>query len=176
LAGAAFTHYVLFPSTMAFFRSFDSPRMQFMPRVEETFDLYKNMLIGMVAVFQIPTLVLFLARLRLVTAGFLWRHVRYAVLVSFIAAAFLTPSPDPWNQAIFAAPMLLLYLASIGIAFIVAPRKAASEANFERHLKLVFAATVLEQATRRRRGASGPSRGALRPLLASTSRWKTSRD
>jgi len=152
LAGAAFTHYVLFPSAMAFFRSFDSPRMQFMPRVEDTFDLYKNMLIGMVAVFQIPTLVLFLARLGVVTAGFLWRHVRYAVLLSFIAAAVLTPSPDPWNQAIFAAPMMLLYLVSIGIAYLVAPRQApaAAEAHV-RNLKLVFAATVLEQASRQRR-------------------------
>jgi sec-independent protein translocase protein TatC len=151
LAGAAFTHYVLFPSTMAFFRSFDSPRMQFMPRVEDTFDLYKYMLIGMVAVFQIPTLVLFLARLGVVTAGFLWRHVRYAVLLSFIAAAVLTPSPDPWNQAIFAAPMMLLYLVSIGIAFLVAPRHAPAEVETHvRNLKLVFAATVLEQASRHR--------------------------
>jgi len=64
LAGALFSHYVLFPSMVAFFGTFDSPRMRLMPRVEDTFDLYKNMLIGMMAVFQIPTLVLFLARLQ----------------------------------------------------------------------------------------------------------------
>src|SRR5437773_2683333 len=78
--------------------SFDSPRMRLMPRVEDTFELYKNMLIGMVAVFQIPTLVFFLARLQLVTARFLWRHIKYAILISFVAAAALTPSADPWNQ------------------------------------------------------------------------------
>ena len=151
LAGAAFTHYLLFPSMMLFFSSFDSPRMQFMPRVEDTFALYRNMLLGMVAVFQIPTLVLFLARLGIVTARFLWQHIRYAVLISFVAAAFLTPSPDPWNQAIFAAPMLVLYLLSIGVAFVAAPNRGKTSApNGTRNLKLVFAATLIEHASRTR--------------------------
>ena len=121
IAGALFSHYVLFPSMMAFFRSFDSPRMRFMPRVEDTFALYKNTLIGMVAVFQIPTLVFVLAKLGIVTARFLWRHLNYAVLVAFVAAAFLTPSPDPWNQLVFAAPMVAMYVLGIGIAWLVQP-------------------------------------------------------
>jgi sec-independent protein translocase protein TatC len=150
LSGAAFSHYVLFPSMMSFFNSFDSPRMQFMPRVEDTFELYRNMLLGMVAVFQIPTLVLFLARLRLVTARLMWQHLRYAILISFVAAALLTPSPDPWNQAIFAAPILGLYLISIVIAYVAAPRHPAASERISANLKLVFAATVLEQAVRTR--------------------------
>jgi Sec-independent protein secretion pathway component TatC len=124
--------------------------MQFMPRVEDTFVLYRNMLLGMVAVFQIPTLVLFLARLRLVTARFLWQQLRYAILISFVAAALLTPSADPWNQAVFAAPMIALYLISIGIAFVAAPRKQPPSETIGGQLKLVFAATVLEQAAKAR--------------------------
>jgi sec-independent protein translocase protein TatC len=153
IAGALFSHYVLFPSMMVFFRTFDSPRMHFMPRVEDTFELYKNTLIGMVAVFQIPTLVLFLARLRVVTPRFLWRHLRYAILVSFIAAAVLTPSPDPWNQMLFAAPMIGLYLVSIGLAWAAVPRRqsAAAAEITSRKLELVFAATVIDHAARRRR-------------------------
>lgn len=154
ISGAAFTHYVLFPSMMAFFQTFDVPPMKFMPRVQDTFELYKNTLLGMVAVFQIPTLVLFLARLRLVTARFLWQHIRYAVLISFVAAAFLTPSPDPWNQAVFAAPMMALYIISIGIAFVAAPRSKATSDPIGRHLKLVFAATVFDRASRTRRSAT----------------------
>jgi sec-independent protein translocase protein TatC len=152
LAGALFSHYLLFPSMMAFFWTFDSPRMRFMPRVEDTFELYKNMLIGMVAVFQIPTLVFFLARMQLVTARFLWRHIKYAILISFIVAAALTPSADPWNQTVFAAPMIGLYVISIGIAWIVAPRRQSRSTNriTSRDLKLVFAATVIDQARRRR--------------------------
>src|SRR5262249_37225103 len=83
LGGAAFTHYVMFPGTIEFFRSFDSPLMKFMPRVEDTFELYKNMMIGMVVVFQMPTLVFFLAKMRMVTARFLWHHMKYAILVIF---------------------------------------------------------------------------------------------
>jgi sec-independent protein translocase protein TatC len=152
LAGALFSHYLLFPSMMSFFWTFDSPRMRFMPRVEDTFELYKNILIGMVMVFQIPTLVFVLARMQLVTARFLWRHIKYAILISFVAAAALTPSPDPWNQAVFAAPMIALYIISIGIAWIVAPRRQSRSTTgiTSRDLKLVFAATVIEEARRRR--------------------------
>ena len=82
-----------------------------------------KMLIGMVIVFQMPTLVLFLAKLRLVTARLLWRHIKYAILASFIVGALLTSSADPWNQAVFAAPMMLLYVVSIGIAWLVGPKR-----------------------------------------------------
>jgi len=151
LAGAAFSHYILFPSMMAFFRTFDSPRMRFMPRVEDTFDLYRNMLIGMVAVFQMPTLVFFLARMRLITARFLWRHIQYAVLIIFVIAAVLTPSTDPWNQTVFAVPMIGLYVISIGIAWLVAPRRQSPTNRISsRDLKLVFAAAVIDQARRQR--------------------------
>ncbi len=56
--------------------------------------------------FQIPTLVYFLAKMRLVTGRFLWRQIKYAILLIFIIAAVLTPSTDPWNQIVFAAPMV----------------------------------------------------------------------
>jgi sec-independent protein translocase protein TatC len=150
IGGALFTHYVMFPGTIAFLAQFHSPMMKFMPRVEDTFDLYKNMLLGMVVVFQIPTLVFFLAKMRLVTARFLWRHVKYAILISFIVAAVLTPSADPWNQTVFAAPMIGLYLLSIGIAWMVAPKpdKPAAAAAEETRLRLVIGAMVIDQAAK----------------------------
>jgi sec-independent protein translocase protein TatC len=152
LAGALFSHFVLFPAMMGFFQAFDSPRMKMMPRVEDTFELYKNTLIAMVAVFQIPTLAFFLGKMRMVTARFLWRHIDYAILIIFIAAAGLTPSTDPWNQTVFAAPMIAMYLISIGIVWLVQPKRdgEAATRGGSSHLRLVFAATVLEQARRRR--------------------------
>jgi sec-independent protein translocase protein TatC len=153
IGGAAFSHYVLFPSMMGFFGTFDAPHVRFMPRIEDTFDLYRNTLLGMVAVFQIPTLVFFLARIRVVTARFLWKHIKYAVLAIFIVAAVLTPSSDPWNQTVFAAPMIGLYVISIGIAWLVAPRRpsAPTDRFMSRDLKLVFVAAVVDQARRRGR-------------------------
>lgn len=121
IGGALFSHYIVFPYMLAFFGTFSSPDLGFMPRLEDVFDLYQKMLIGMSVVFQIPTVVFFLAKMRLVTAWFLWRNFKYAVLAIFIIAAVLTPSGDPWNQAVFALPMIGLYLISIGIAWLVAP-------------------------------------------------------
>jgi sec-independent protein translocase protein TatC len=151
VGGALFSHYVLFPALMTFYAEFSSPRMRFMPGVEDTVDLYLKMVLGMVVVFQIPTVVFFLAKMRLVTARFLWRQFQYAVLLIFIAAAALTPSTDPWNQIVFAAPMIGLYLLSIGIAWLVAPGRGRDEpARHDSHLKLVFAAAVVDRAWRAR--------------------------
>jgi len=124
VAGAAFSHFVVFPYMMLFFGTFSTPQLLFMPRVEDVFDLYLKMLGGMVAVFQMPTFAFFLARVGVLTWRLMWRNLRYAVLIIFIAAAVLTPSTDPWNQIVFAAPMLVLYLLSIGIAWLAAPRNA----------------------------------------------------
>jgi sec-independent protein translocase protein TatC len=158
LGGALFSHYVLFPAMMGFFQAFRSPRITFMPRIEDTFELYKNTLIAMVAVFQIPTLAFFLAKMRMVTARFLWRNIKYAVLLMFIAGAVLTPSPDPWNQTVFAAPMIAMYLLSIGIVWLVAPKRDedASPRNGSRNLRLVFAATMIDQARKHRESARIP--------------------
>jgi len=153
LGGALFTHYVLYPGMIGFFTTFKSRHVLFMPRIEDTFDLYKNMIVGMVAVFQLPTLVFFLAKLRIVTARFLWRHFQYAVLIIFILAAALTPSTDPWNQTVFAAPMVVLYVLSIGIAWIVGPKREADAAAHgeSTKLRLVIGAMVLDQAVKHRR-------------------------
>jgi sec-independent protein translocase protein TatC len=122
-----------------------------MPSINDTFDHYIRMMVAMIAVFQMPTLVFFLAKFRLVTARFLWRHFKYAILVSFIVAAVLTTSPDPWNQTAFALPMNCLYLISIVIAWIVAPKdESESRADGSRKLGLVIAAAAFEQARRRR--------------------------
>jgi Sec-independent protein secretion pathway component TatC len=138
--------------------TFKSRHVTFMPRIEDTFDLYKNLVIGMVAVFQLPTLVFVLARMQVVTARFLWRNIKYAILIIFIVAAVLTPSPDPWNQTAFAAPMIVLYLLSIGIAWIVAPKRAKEtpgDAESSAKLRLVIAATVVDQARKHRRRVPG---------------------
>ena len=149
IGGAVFAHYIMFPGTVAFLARFHSASMKFMPRVEDMFDAYTMMLLGMIVVFQIPTLIFFLAKMHMVTARFLWRHFQYAILASFIIAAVLTPSADPWNQAIYAAPMIALYLLGIAIAWIVGPKDAKPRTE---RLRLVFAAAVVDQA-RRSRGA-----------------------
>jgi sec-independent protein translocase protein TatC len=124
LGGAAFSHYVAFPFMIRFFGTFDSPDLRFMPALSPVWSMYIKFLLAMAITFQMPTVVFFLARMRVVTARFLVRHFKYAVLIIFVLAAIVTPSPDPGTQAVFAAPMLLLYLFSIAIAWIVSPRSS----------------------------------------------------
>lgn len=123
LGGAAFNHYISFPYLMVFFGSFNTPDLAFMPKLQDVFGLYTKMLIGLGLVFQMPAVVYFLARMRLVTARFLISNIKYAVLIIFIVAAVITPSADMMTQVIFAAPMMALYLLSIGIAWAFTPRR-----------------------------------------------------
>jgi sec-independent protein translocase protein TatC len=127
--GSAFNHYVAFPFMIAFFASFNAPDLAFMPRIEDTFGLYTKMLLGMGIVFQMPAVVFFLAKMKLVTARFLISNFKYAILIIFVVAAVITPTGDMMTQSIFAAPMLGLYLLSIIIAWVANPRSKESPLN-----------------------------------------------
>ena len=89
-----------------------------MPRVEPVFAMYVWLLLAMGVMFQLPMLVLVLARLGIVTAGFLVKNFKYAVLIIFIVAAVASPGGDPVSQTVTAAPMLVLYVISIGVAWV----------------------------------------------------------
>jgi len=122
VAGALFNHYIVFPYMIAFFGTFSGPDLLFLPRIEPVWDMYIKFLLAMGVIFQMPTIVFFLSKMKLVTARFLIKHFKYAVLIIFIVAAVITPTGDPGTQTIFALPMIALYILSIGIAWIVNPR------------------------------------------------------
>ncbi|MFN7979960.1 MAG: twin-arginine translocase subunit TatC [Vicinamibacterales bacterium] len=126
-AGAAFSHYIAFPAAFTFFGSFATPNIKFLPRIDPVFSMYAWLLLAMGLVFQMPMLVMVLARLGLVTAGFLWRNIKYAILIIFIISAVATPSSDPVNQTIVAAPMVVLYVISIGVAWVFQKRRAKDD-------------------------------------------------
>jgi sec-independent protein translocase protein TatC len=73
--------------------------------------------------FEMPILVFFLALMRVITAKWMWRNLRYSVLVIFIAAAVITPTADILNMCLFAAPMIGLYGISIGVAWLAGVRR-----------------------------------------------------
>jgi sec-independent protein translocase protein TatC len=77
-----------------------------------------------------PVLIFFLALMGVVSAGWMWRNIRYAILVIFIIAGALAPTPDIGSMIVFASPMLVLYTISIGIAWFVHPtQRRAREAR-----------------------------------------------
>ena len=125
VAGAAFSHYIAFPYTWKFFLGFEPQYLEFRPKISDVFSLWVKMLLAFGAIFQMPTIVFFLARMGMVTAGFLIKHTKYAVLIIFILGAVLSPGTDVISQAMMAGPMLVLYALSIVIAWIFAKRKPA---------------------------------------------------
>ena len=115
--GAAFSHYIVFPLTWKFFVSFTTDYLTFMPRIEPAFSLYIKLVLAFGAVFQMPTIVVFLARIGVVTAGFLWRHTKYAMLVIVVVSAIVTPDGGGVSLVAMSIPLFFLYLFSIGLAW-----------------------------------------------------------
>jgi sec-independent protein translocase protein TatC len=118
IAGAAFSHEIVFPFAWRFFADFSSDILEFTPRVEPAFALYVKLLLAMGIVFQLPMLIFVLAKMGVVTARFLIRNIKYAVLIIFIVAAVITPDGNPVTQTLVAAPMFGLYVISIGVAWL----------------------------------------------------------
>ena len=124
IAGGAFGYYVGFPAASRFLlqvaEGFD-PSL----RISSLFSFESKIILGLALVFELPTVIYFLARLGLVTPRFLWRNFKYAVLAIFVIAAIITPTPDIVTQCVFAAPMILLYLIGILVAYVFGrPRTA----------------------------------------------------
>jgi sec-independent protein translocase protein TatC len=128
LTGAAFNHYIAYRYTMLYFATFNTENLVYMPQLSYVFGLYVKMMLGLGLVFQMPTIIFFLARMRLVTPRFLVAKFKYAVLIIVITAAIITPSGDPQTLMIFVVPMIALYGLSIAIAWLFTPKRRAEEA------------------------------------------------
>jgi len=117
LGGALFGYFIAFPFACRFFLNLGS---DFQPviTVDTFFSLTIKLLLGIGLVFEMPTLIFFLARMGIVTAGWMIKNLKYAVLIIFVIAAVITPTPDLVNQSILAVPMLVLYLLSVLIALV----------------------------------------------------------
>jgi sec-independent protein translocase protein TatC len=122
LAGAFFGYHYVYPGALTFLIGYGS---QFRPMVtvSEYTELFMTVILGLGVTFELPILVFFLAIFGIVNAKWLWNNIRYAILVIFIISAIITPTPDVLSMCIFAAPMLVLYLISIGVAYLVHPSR-----------------------------------------------------
>jgi sec-independent protein translocase protein TatC len=119
VVGCAFAYYIAFPRAADFLLSVATEgNIQPLITVDEYFDLILTIMLGLGVVFEIPAIVFFLARMGLVTYKMLLKVWRAAVIVIFIIAAILSPTTDVPNLMVFAAPMMILYAVSIGIAWL----------------------------------------------------------
>ena len=115
--GAAFAYYVIFPPAAKYLLGLGTD-FRLLLKANDYFDFIIIIMLGMGVVFQMPAVTYVLARIGLVTAGFLVRIWKTALIVIMISAAVLSPTNDVPNMMLFAVPMMLLYLISIFVAWI----------------------------------------------------------
>jgi sec-independent protein translocase protein TatC len=118
LSGCAFGYRIAFPRVCEFLVGMGTST-GFTPviTINEYLSIASKTIFGLGLCFELPILIFFLARLGLVTEKFLLAKFKYAVLIIFIIAAIITPTPDMMTQTVFAIPMILLYLIGIAIAW-----------------------------------------------------------
>lgn len=126
VGGSLFGYFVVFPYGFKFFLGFSNEYLRALPSVRQYFSLAVKLLFGFGFVFELPIAAFFLSRMGVVTADFLKEKRRYAILLIFIVAAFLTP-PDVISQFLMAIPLLILYEFSILIAKLAGKKKKESE-------------------------------------------------
>ena len=80
--------------------------------------MFISILLGLGVVFQMPIVIFVLTALRIASPAFLMNNVRYAILIIFVLAAVITPTPDIFNMITFATPMILLFYVGIAVSYV----------------------------------------------------------
>lgn len=128
LLGAAFGYFYVLPGALKILIIGFGKDFNPVVTIEEYTGFFLSIILGLGISFEMPILIFFLALFGIVSPKFLWKNIRYAILVVFIVAACICPSPDPWTMCIYAIPMLVLYLIGIAVAWWVHPsRRKAKE-------------------------------------------------
>jgi sec-independent protein translocase protein TatC len=120
LAGGLFGYKMVYPVSLDFLIGY-SQSFQPMITIGEYTKLFLTVIVGLGLIFEMPILIFFLALMRVVTARWMWRNLRYSILLIFVVAAIVTPTTDILNMCLFAAPMVGLYGISIGVAWLANP-------------------------------------------------------
>lgn len=115
--GVAFGYFILTPFMVNFYFNYKlSAQIEIMPTFSDYLENLIYTTVGIGVLFQMPLLVMVLARIGIVTAKFLRKYRRHAFIIILIAAAIITPSTDPFSLTIVTIPLYVLYEASIAVA------------------------------------------------------------
>lgn len=117
ILGGWFGFSYLLPATCSFFIETGKQFKQ-MVTVDDYFSFASMIILASGLVFETPVLIFFLARLGIVTPAFLMQKFKYAVVLAFVIAAVVTPTPDMVTQSALAIPMILLYLIGVAVAYL----------------------------------------------------------
>jgi sec-independent protein translocase protein TatC len=118
VAGGLFGYKMVYPASLDFLIGFGQ-HFQPMITIGEYTKLFVTITVGLGLIFEMPIVVFFLALMRVITARWMLRNLRYSILAIVVIAAIITPTADILNMCLFAAPMIALYAVSIGVAWLV---------------------------------------------------------
>ncbi|MBF0525240.1 MAG: twin-arginine translocase subunit TatC [Deltaproteobacteria bacterium] len=126
VGGASFGYFIVFPYAFKYLMSFANQNIQALPSIKEYLSFSMKLLISFGAVFELPLVAFFLAKVGLLTDQFLRDKRKYAIVIAFIVAAILTP-PDVISQCMMAIPILILYEISVIVVKVVCRNKRRRE-------------------------------------------------
>lgn len=118
ICGASVAYYLSLPAALSLLSEFGSSQVQALISTKDYFSFIFAYLGGFGLIFQLPILFLAIHKIKPLSPKSLLKKTPYVILISFIVAAILTPTPDPINQTIMALPTILLYLLTVIIIFI----------------------------------------------------------
>jgi len=113
LIGALFCFAIILPFAMNFLLNYKTENLKPMISVGKYVDFCLKFILAFGAIFELPVVTVFATRMGIVTPEYLAKNRKYAVLIAFVLAALLTPTPDAFNQSLMAVPMIILYEVGI---------------------------------------------------------------
>ena len=125
--GVCFAYFIVFPFAFKYLLGFETDLVRALPSMREYFGLASTLLVAFGFIFQLPLVVTVLAKIGVLTPRFLSKNRKYAILLFFVVAAILTPTPDVVNQCLMAGPLMVLYEISIIGARIFGKKKEKEE-------------------------------------------------
>jgi len=126
LSGIIFGYYIVLPVGFKFFLSFATDIIRPLPSMREYFSFVFRFLLAFGLVFEMPIAIFFLSKMGVVDAKMLSTYRKYSILLIFIAAAILTPTPDVFSQLLMAGPMMVLYEVGIVVARVFGKKKVGA--------------------------------------------------
>jgi len=129
LAGMSFAYWIILPASLGFLLNFGDENFDQLIGAKQYMDFALRIIFWVGVSFELPMVLALLAKLRVVRARQLIGFWRYAIVLIFIIAAIVTPTPDPITQTFVAGPLLFLYLVGIAFAWAVQPKRRAVEAE-----------------------------------------------
>lgn len=126
LLGSAYGFFFAAPRALTFLSGFMSDIYEWSPEGNQIITFYLTLMIGLGLAFQLPVVMFILAKLGVASPQKMRSFRKYAILILLILSAVITPSTDPFNMAVVAVPLLILYEAGILVAGIFAKQPLAA--------------------------------------------------